>query len=310
MFILERTDDLSVNYYYSSPGSGTSVAKIDLKPLTKFTKAFFCFTWSPDKITLSIVPRGIDDAKLITAEGSESKKQIRVGNDGSIYFIGDENVSVMNVSIYQRGKEVLSSTALEAWMNTKSAIEILGAGKSENEYIHECVVTNLSLSIMVTGFESYLKKRFLELEEEGIAANTDKLFDSILSSKEKKNNFQKVIIEEAMQGKISILKYIVQNRRINFQNFNDLKKAFKKTYGLTLTSAKIDSSLIVPIKKYLVYRHRIIHVSPLMGLLNQPDVPPDEPVFPKESLKREALGVFNEFITLFHNATLKLEKLD
>lgn len=307
-FILERTNDLNINYYYSSPGSGTSLATIDLKQLPKFRKAFFCFTWSPEKITLSIGPRGVDNAELIRVEGIDSKKQIQVGNDGAIYFIGDENVSVMDATIYQGNKEVLSSTALDAWQNIKSAIEILGTGKSEKGYIHECVVTNLSLSTMVTGFESYLKKRFLELEDEGISPNIDALLGSFLSSKEKDNDSKNVIIDEAINSNVSILKHFVQKRRINFQNFDDIKEAFKKTYGLTLRSANINSRLVVPIKKFLVYRHRIIHVSPLIGLLNQSEVPPDEPAFPNETLKLEALEIFDDFIKLFHEASLKLEK--
>ena len=309
-FLLERTNDLKVNYYYSSPGSGTSIATIDLKTLPKFSKAFFCFTWSPDKITLSIGPKGINDAKLISVEGQESKKQIKVGDDGGIYFIGDKNVSVMDVSVFQGGREVLSSTAIEAWDNIKSAIEILGTGKSEKGYIHECVVTNLSLSTMVTGFESYLKKRFLELEGEGIVPDIESLLDSFLTTKEKDNDMHEIIKEEASQSNISILKYMVQKRRINFQNFATVKKVFKKTYGLTLESAGIDSRHIVPIKKYLIYRHRIIHISPLLGILNQADVPPDNPEFPKESFKTEALEIFNEFITRFHTATLKMRKFD
>ena len=66
-FILERTDDLEINYYYSSPGIGTSIATIDLKNLIAFSKAFFCLTWSPSKITLSIGPREIDKKELINS---------------------------------------------------------------------------------------------------------------------------------------------------------------------------------------------------------------------------------------------------
>lgn len=308
-FIIERTDDLNINFFYSSPGTGTSVATIDLNPLPQFNRAFFCFSWSPEKITLNIGPRGNHKFKLITAEGIPSKRQIRIGNDGSIFFIGDENVTVKDISIYQGGKEVLTSTAIESWENIKSAIEILGRGKIENDYDYECVVTNLSLSTMVTGFESYLKKRFLEIEDEGISPNIDNLFDSFLSPKEKENHVQDIMIEEAKDLNISILKYIVKKRRINFQNFDDFKKAYKQGYNLTLASA-INSKLIAPIKEFLVFRHRIIHITPLLMMLNQPEVPPNEPVFPNESLKLEALEKFDEFIQLFHYATLKLEKTD
>lgn len=307
-FILQRTKDLNINFYYSSPGTGTSVATIDLKPLPIFTKAFFCLTWSPDKITLSMGPRGIPNAHLISAEGTDSEKKIWVGNDGSIFIT--ENDNIRDVSIYQDGKEILSSTALEAWKNIKLAVEIIGTGKSEEGYIHECVVTNLSLSIMVTGFESYLKKRFLELEDAGIQPNIEALLDSFLSGEEKKKEIDRLIINEAKNTNITTLKYIVKKRKINFQNFDDIKKAFNSGYGLTLKMADIDSRLIVPIRKFLIFRHRIIHVSPLIGLLNQVEVPFDEPVFPNEKLRVEALNIFDEFIQLLHVATLKLSSTD
>lgn len=175
-------------------------------------------------------------------------------------------------------------------------------------YIHECVLTNLSLSVMVTGFESYLKKRFLELEEEGIEAKIEDLMDSILSSREREMNISKLLIEEAKEKNISTLKHIVLKKRINFQNLNDIKKAYEKAYNFTLISANIDDRLIIPIKRFLKYRHKIIHVSPVLGILNQEKLSNEEPVFPNETLKLEALKIFNEFIELFHESTLKLRQ--
>lgn len=307
VFVLERTNNLKINFYYSSPGSGTSVAAIDLTVLPQFNKAFFCFTWSPKKISLSIGPREIDNAKLIYAEGIESPKNIAVGNDESIYFIGDENSFLMTDSIFEAGKENLSSNALETWNNVKKAIEILGTGKSEHGYLYECVLTNLSLSSMVTGFESYLKKRFLELENEGMKPNIEDLMNYFLSSKEKQIGTYEILMVNAKNENISALSYIVHKRLINFQNFDNFKKAYKLAYGLTLDFANIDSRLIVPIKKFLIYRHKIIHVSPLIGILNQAEVPSDKPIFSNESLKFEAIDIFDEFIQLFHKATIELK---
>lgn len=305
-FILERTDDLIFNYFYSSPGTGTSVASIDLKSLPKCKKVFICFTWSPKEISLSIGPKEIANAELISAYGKKSTKKIRIGDDGSIFLIGDENIDLKDVSIFTGGDEILSSTAFESWDNIKNGIEILGTSKSDMGYIHECVVTNLSLSVMVTGFESYLKKRFLELEEEGIKPKIEDLLDSILSSKEKEKNISKLLIEEAKEKNISTLKYIVMKRKINFQNFDDIKKAYGRAYNVTLVSANIDSRLIIPIKQFLKYRHKIIHVSPMLGVLNQEKLSNEEPVFPNVALKSDALKIFNEFIILFHESTLKL----
>lgn len=309
-FILDRTDDFKINYFHSSPGSGTRVATIDLTIFPKFAIAFFCLTWSPTKISLSIGPLDIKNHELVTVEGIQSNKQIRVANDGSVFYIGDNNVKVMDISIHKEGKEILSSTAIDAWKNTKIAIDILGTGKSDKGYLFECVVTNLTLSILVTGFESYLQKRFIELEEEGIIPEEDELIFFLFSKKQKDNNFYDIIKSDAKTSKISVLKYLSNKRYINFQNFDVFKKVYNKTYGITLNSCNIDSRLINSIKKYLAYRHKIIHISPTIGLLNQNNVPPEEPVFPNEKLKLEAINKFDKFITLFHEKSLKLKRND
>lgn len=47
-----------------------------------------------------------------------------------------------------------------------------------------------------------------------------------------------------------------------------------------------------------------------MGMLNQPEVPPEEPVFPKKELAQEARLIFDQFIEKIHDATLKLRPSD
>jgi len=45
-------------------------------------------------------------------------------------------------------------------------------------------------------------------------------------------------------------------------------------------------------------------------MLNQPEVPPDEPVFPKKELGADAIKEFDDFIGKLHDATLKLRRKD
>lgn len=99
LFRIERDEDLMLHFFHSSPGTGTRVATIDLKKLYPSEMVFLVFTWSPSEINFylrTLTPK----SKLIRARGSLSKKQLRIGKDGSIYEVGGPGVEVMGLSVY------------------------------------------------------------------------------------------------------------------------------------------------------------------------------------------------------------------
>ena len=167
------------------------------------------------------------------------------------------------------------------------------------------MVSNLTISILLTGFEAYCKTRFLELEQEGIKPDMAALVSEFFSEKERD-----VIASEAEANHVSFLQKIIEKRRINFQNYKKCKRAYNKAYGLKFGEIGIASNDLEFLQRLIKYRHRIVHVSPLLGMLNQPEVPPEEPVFSNKKLGNDALKCFNIFITKLHNATLRLQRLD
>lgn len=305
LFRLERDDNLYLNFFHSSPGTGTRKASIDLNKLSSAEKVFMAFSWTPAEIKFHVGPR-VPDGELYSANGKASKKQFRIGKDGSVYQVGDTGVEVMGISVYQGGKPVLQSTAIEAWKETLNAIEILETGKSKKGYIYEVVVTNLTLAILVSGFEAYSKKRFIELEQEGIRSNIENLINAFFPRKEREAGIADLLKAEAMEQKKSILQLIDERNVINFQNYQKCKLAYNKAYNIKFGELNLPASSLETLKKLIKYRHRIIHVSPTMGMLNQPEVPPEEPVFPKKELAQEAMQLFDQFIDKIHDATLKL----
>jgi len=96
----------------------------------------------------------------------------------------------------------------------------------------------------------------------------------------------------------------------NFQNYQKCKLAYNKAYQIRFGDLGLQSSTLEKINKFIIYRHRIIHVSALLGMLNQAEVPPEEPVFPKKELASEAIREFDNFIERLHEATLKLRRKD
>ena len=305
LFRLERDGDLFIHFYHSSPGTGTRVATIDLNKLPPVPNVFMAFSWTPNEIKLHIGPK-VSGAELASATGVVSQRQLRVGKDGRVYQIGDHGVEVMGVSFYQAGQPIILPTAKEAWGETIRAIDILATGQSTEGYIFEVVVTNLTLAILVTGFEAYTKKRFLELEQEGLSPDAGAIINAFYPKKEREAGISALLESEAKDAGISVLQHIVDRDAINFQSYNNCKRAFNKAYGVKFGDLNLSGNTLEDLQSYIRYRHRIVHVSPSLGMLNQESVPPEEPVFPKKETAQNSRACFSEFIEALHQKTLSL----
>lgn len=285
-FRLERSDNAEVLYYYSSLGTGTRVASVDLKKMKTSNKVFFAFTWSPEEINLYVAPK-IDGGELVTAKGAISKRKFQVGEDGHVVQIGDEGMEVMGTRVNIGGKQVIKPTAISAWTETKKAIEILLKGESKEGYIFETVKANLSIVMMVTGFETYCKTRFLEVEEEGVAVDYQEIKEKIKLTKEE----------------------ILRPQTNYFQQFNgSCKKIYKLGIGIKFGEL-VGSQGINMLKRLFKFRGRIVHVSPLLTMINEFEVPKEKPIF-SANIVKEALDLFDKFINELHKVTLKLRRKD
>lgn len=304
-FRVDRTSDRVLRFFHSSPGTGTRVASIPLGSLPDFEKAFLAFSWSPEEVMFHCGPRGIKST-LLTARAVSSSISFRLGPDGQVFQIGDDGVQVMGVRVRQNGQPVLAPTAIEAWQNTIKAIELLRTGKSEEGFIFEVVQTSAILSMLVTGLESYAKTRLLEVESEGINADWRALFYAFASKAERESSRLAEIEEKSTAANKTILTGVVNALKINFQNYEDLKRAYRATFGIKLGEVGIDSQTLSKLQDFIRYRHRVVHVSPLLGVLNQDKVPPAEPVFANRQLSEDAEVCFQSVIEALHRATLSL----
>lgn len=250
LFRLERDDNLFLYFFHSSPGTGTRKASIDLKELPSADKVFMTFTWTLTEVNFYVGPR-VKNGKIYSAKGVTSKKQFRVGKDGSIFQVGDQGVEVMGLSVFQGGVPVLQTTALEAWKQTLNATEILATGESDKGYIYEVVVTNLSLAILVSGFEAYTKKRFMELELEGIKPNTVNLINSFFPRKEREAGIVDILDAEAKEQNKTILQLIDERNIINFQSYQKCKLAYNKAYHIKFGELDLHSTTLERLKKFI-----------------------------------------------------------
>ncbi|KAF0107657.1 MAG: hypothetical protein FD146_1691 [Anaerolineaceae bacterium] len=305
IFKLERDDNFKLNFYHSSPGTGTRVASIDLAQVHPAEHVQIFLTWGPNEINLYLGPM-VEGGQLVAATGSPASFQLRVGRDGNIYQVGDDGVQVMGISIFQGNQPVLQPTAVDVWKSTLQAIDILGTGESKEGFIYEVVVTNLSIVILVTGFEAYTKTRFLELEGEGIQPNVEAIINAFYSQRERSAGAIAILDEEAKTLNVTTVDLIVSKRVIDFQNYEKCKLAYNKAYGIKFGEMGFANQALEQLQEFLKYRHRIIHISPLQAMLNQAQVPLEEPVFSKKETLQAARKCFDEFINKLHSTTLQL----
>jgi hypothetical protein len=308
IFILERDKNMTINFYHSSPGTGTRIATINLEDLPETNRMSYAITWNETKIYLYVHPL-VEGYELIKSEGDVADKSYQVDRNGNIIQLGDEGIEIMRPQIIMEGEKVLEPTAINSWQDTLKAIDILKTGKSDEGYIYEVVVCNYIISSLVTGFETYSKKRFIELEKEGINPNIDDLIDRIFSSYEKNEiDLPNKLKVKAEEKSVSHLEIIAQEK-INFQNFDECKKAFNKAYNLRFGDIIEDTNKINELRQFIKYRHKIIHVSPLETILNNNN-PSEDTVFSSKDLASEAIDIFSFMINKIHNASLKLRNED
>jgi hypothetical protein len=260
---------------------------------------------------------GVSDAgnpgRFIEAKGIPSKRQFRIGPDGSVYQIGGEGVEIMGFSVFQKGRPVLLSTAIEAWNETVKSINVLlkGSLPGHERYLFEAVLANMTIVMLVTGFETYCKCRFLEIEDEGIPPDFENLAQKFLSKAERERGEIDAIVIDASAKGISPSRILLEQNRIDFQKYDRCKTAFNKGFKIKFgEDLGVSNSLLEELQRLIGYRHRIVHISPLLGAANLERVPPEEPIFSNKHFAEKALNTFDDFIRGLHKATLKLRPND
>lgn len=300
IFRLVRTDGLSLDFYYSSPWTGTRLASIDLSKIGSESTSFLViFTWSPEKIQLHIWPLN-PRWELLSVEWKKANFELRIWESWDIYSVGDEGVNVMWLKVFQNWKKELQSTAINSWNETKQAIEILKTGQSKEWYIYETIQTNIIISTLVTWSEVYCKRRALELEQEWIMPNLGNYY-----TPEKLSEYE----ANAQKKWVKLFNFIVEGKT-SFQNYERCNEFYNKIYWIKFWELIwIKNTDLEELQKFIWFRHKIVHEeSILLWMLNQESVPPAEPIFPNKALSNKAIEIFDIFIQSLHQATIELRK--
>lgn len=309
-FMLERSPDLSLTFYHASPGTGTSVARVSLTGFVNSTLLECLLNWSP-ALTRLTVGDAHEHARDVSSDGVRSRRRFRVSPDGDVFQVGDDEREVVQYSIFQGGNLKIDHTAEEGWTETINAVNVLLRGNAAGEPDFEPILANFILAALMTGFEVYCKRRFCEIEGEGITPDFDSLARAFLSRHDRETGKVEAIRSAARERHATPVAIFVEQRRVDFQNFASAKRAFRKAYGIKFGALPgIEGKQLKAIQHAIRYRHRIIHVSPNLRWLNQPWSPPEPKIMAGRALAEQSIRTFDTFIRVLHQATLDLRPND
>lgn len=280
----------------------TGLRKVELNLLeTRCAKILVFSSWNLKRNTLTIL---IDNTKPFSIDVDQSESQVNFDDNG-VPAILDPGVTMYRMTSFE-GEDIHATPAIISWKNIIYEIDMVIDSIKNNDPSKKhglnFEIIKYCLQKIVTGFEVYLKSRFIELEE-FMGFNYDKLTRCVGKNLEPK--IRKDL--SSFYTKRNKLKYIVPKYSsvFNFQDFDKSKELYKKFYKLgfyeipNLTHRQIDD-----VKSILLLRHKITHTDRVTSILNPEDE--SKTKFIDENFLNNVIKQMNEFILKTHDYSIEL----
>ncbi|MEE9378600.1 MAG: tetratricopeptide repeat protein, partial [Candidatus Lokiarchaeia archaeon] len=176
------------------------------------------------------------------------------------------------------------------------------------DYRFKIIFYRQLLVMLITAFEIFSRTRFIELEEEFFRKNKEislqNLFKKFIS-KRYRSEYSKILEKKSKKSGKSILLLLIEDRRINFKNWDHFKNAFKVAFGIKVGDI-FKGHILDDFQKKFRWRNKIIHSKIESPTLNFEISPPEDPITVNKDLVRNATLDFQKFINNFHDYTKKL----
>lgn len=296
IFILEITNDNIINFIHSSASTGSRHAKIDLTQIISAENLHIYCIWENDKITLHVFSTS-PKSQSLTATSKNSELEYRIFENKIIFYKSEYPLMDFRM---KSGNHSLEPFAFPLWNNIKNALTILRDHKKEGDYLYEELQSNLAITAIVTGFENYCKQRFIELYEEGVKVNLELLLTKMVSYTERERF--KTLLNNKETDENSVFYEIFKG--INFQNLKKCNEAFKYGYNIKFYDLSFCKEDLDKLKSLIDFRHKIVHVSPIVNFKYENDTISEQALTPKELLNT-SLVLFDNFIRILHLETLQ-----
>lgn len=210
-----------------------------------------------------------------------------------------KGIKMGGFQITRNGKVVFQEEAKNIFDFQIEKAKVLICNCKNGDFLFESTLVQQVVVLLVTALERYARFRFCEISKEGKVVNLGALCEAFIPKKYR--DLQKKEIEETAKSENKPeIEILVGKRIINFQNWDDLRKAYKKGYGITFGEAA-EANFTKKLKKYIQWRHDIVHATSEKTLLDYDEK--GSPIFSNKLLAENATDVFVEFVGSFHNLT-------
>lgn len=288
---------------HGSPGVSTRTVEIQPGEAPLGDHPDVWLAWSPESLHLHLVNR-MDPSTMVTSEGVPS--ELRLWADARRAVV-EVPAGFEGLSVWAGSQPILGPPAIDLWTLTLQAVTTLMGGQSDAGYMSDVVVANATLSMLVTGLESYSQIRFVELESEGLPLDAEAILRKLGTREErtalKDGTPPDLLVQSGSDSAVAR----ALAKRFSFQDFDRSKTLFGRGYGLRFyEDLQLNASQLERVKTLLRYRHRVAHVSPLVAMHNRHEVPAAEPEFSGRQFAERVRGELDEFVRALHAASLRL----
>ena len=308
LYRLFITPKCVLSFLYSSPGLGALIAQISMDQFGDFDDCLAVLRWSSKGIKLSAGVRPDTGKGIIHVEGEKWMGLYPlVGSNG---FVVELSPQMQHFQFRIGDKLVAEIPAINYWNFIKeNAIELVTiAEEQSNNYNRQILICRLTIVMIVSGFETYARKRFIEMLKEGRTTNEQKFINKFLSTWERSSERIQEIQNIAMKKELSLLAYLIEKRTVNFQDLNQVKRAFTSTFNMRLADeVTFKSNEFSRVHVFIKYRHLISHSDPALTIMNLPKFishDDEEPEFISLTHVKEAIDIFERLISSINRNSL------
>jgi len=302
-FLLIREGFFNLVFYHFSPKLGVRVAKIDVSRFIHSSGLHVFVTWSQKESCLYVgdIERKVG---LLSSRAEIRPSTAFSGKDGSFLLVGDEGVDVRMFYLKKEERLIVEPSAIDVFNFSIERLNTLIGRCGQGDFLLESTCVQAGLVMLISAFEAYCSKRFIEMESEGWTLDLDSLCKGIFPQKYVESR-KSEIEEKSRTKKKSKSRVLVEDRYItSFQDFSLCKKVFNKGYGLKFRDIPhMELQIMEQVRKLIQFRHRIVHSGRDVTILNYDEIPDKSPIFSNKQLLEDAKNVFVEFVNKLHAAT-------
>lgn len=280
--------------------SGKRQCSIDVGDFGQYDQLYIAFTWSADEVNLYVGPAHDDpDHDLRSTSANEWVGNVRRDRDGNLITIGGEGVEVSDYYFRVDGEEKLRPTASETFDSTIEKVEQVVEIAADQEFYSESILCQQAIVMLVTGLETYLQERFVEL---GVRIEDDKIISALTANSQYSDA---EIID--MMGSNSSIATVARESSFNFQNIGEASDLYNAAFDIDLNQIINKTGNRGVIERNISYRHSIIHDALNTGILNYERLPKQDPVFANHDHLRKVIPAFVECVESIEELNSNIE---